>query len=292
MRIFLLGADGQLGHELTGALGCFAEVVPATELDFDMTDPQALRTAVRAAAPDAIVNAAAFTDVDGAERNPRQAMLVNAEAVATLGELARDERLALVHYSTDFVFDGHKGAPYTEEDAPCPLNEYGRSKLAGEAALLQQDAPAVVIRTAWLYSLRKRSFVSSIRALCRERAQVRVVADQIGSPTFCRDLAQATAMLLYGVRDAPHEAIAAARGVYHLAGAGSCSRYELACAVAELDPRREEHAVRSIVPVPSTEYPSPARRPAHAPLDCGKIRARFGIALPPWRESLARALAG
>ena len=292
MKIFLLGADGQLGHELGGALGCCAEVVPATEADFDMTDPDALRRALASASPDVVVNAAAYTDVDGAERAPEAAMRVNADAVRVLGEEARRARQLLVHYSTDFVFDGRKATAYVEEDPPAPLGAYGRSKLRGEQALAELGAPAIVLRTAWLYSLRRKSFVSQMLKLARERTSLRVVADQVGSPTFCRDLAQATALLLHGLRGASAEAVGAAHGVYHLAGDGACSRYELAKAAIELDPRRAEHQLRELEPIPSEAYPLPAARPKHAPLDCGKAQRRFGIRLPPWRESLARALAG
>jgi dTDP-4-dehydrorhamnose reductase len=291
MKVFVLGADGQLGHELCGALGCFAHVVPATEAEFDMTDAAALRRALETASPDAIVNAAAYTDVDGAERDPSAAMRVNAGAVGTLGEYALGARCALVHYSTDFVFDGTKGGAYRESDAPSPLGEYGRSKLAGERVLADLGAPALVLRTAWVYSLRRKSFVSTILRLARERDELRVVADQQGSPTFCRDLAQATALLLYGARATPFESFRDARGVYHLAGGGSCTRFELARAALELDPRRAEHKVKSLVPVPTEAYPLPARRPACAPLDCSRARETFGVELPPWREALARALA-
>jgi len=292
MRVFLLGADGQLGHELCGALGCWADVVRATEADFDMTDAGALRSALGAAKAEMVVNAAAYTDVDGAERDPETAMRVNAEAVRVLGQEAREAGRLLVHYSTDFVFDGSKTVAYLEDDEPAPLGAYGRSKLAGERALAEVGAPAIVLRTAWLYGVRAKSFVSQMLKLGRERATLRVVADQVGSPTFCRDLAQATALLLYGLRNAPAETVQAACGVYHLAGGGACSRYELAQAVFELDPRRHEHQLRHLEPIPSEAYPLPAARPRYAPLDCSKARRRFGLALPPWRESLARALAG
>jgi dTDP-4-dehydrorhamnose reductase len=290
VKAFLLGADGQLGHELCGALGCCAEVVPATEADFDMTDPAALRSALQAAAADVVVNAAAYTDVDGAERAPEAAMRVNADAVRVLGEEARRAGQLLIHYSTDFVFDGEKPTAYLEDDPPAPLSSYGRSKLGGEQALVEVGAPAIVLRTAWLYSLRRKSFVSLMLKLARERSSLRVVDDQIGSPTFCRDLAQATALLLYGLHSASAAERQAAYGVYHLAGGGACSRYELAQAVFELDPGRAEHKLRELEPISSDAYPLPAARPKRAPLDCSKARRQFGIALPPWRESLARAL--
>jgi dTDP-4-dehydrorhamnose reductase len=290
VRILLLGADGQVGYELRGALAPFAEVVAAGRGTVDLGDLAGLRAFVDATRPHAIVNAASFNDVDGAERDEEAARRANAEAVGVLGEVAKKLRAALVHYSTDFVFDGRKGAPYVETDAPAPLGAYGRSKLAGEHALAELAAPAIVLRTAWVYSLRRKSFVSVILRAAREREALRVVSDQVGCPTWCRDLAVATALLLYGARADLHGAFDGARGVYHLAGSGAASRYELAQAAIELDPRKGEHKVKTVEPVPSSAYPLPAARPAFAPLDCEKLRARFGISLPPWRDSLGRAL--
>ncbi len=292
MRVYILGSDGQLGHELCGVLGCFAEVIRATEAGYDMTDATALRDALRSAAPDVIVNAAAYTDVDGAEREPERARKVNADAVGVLGELAVSMRCPLVHYSTDFVFDGTQSRPYTEDDTPNPLSVYGRTKLEGERALLDRGAPALILRTAWVYGTRARSFVSSVLRLAREREELRIVQDQIGNPTFCRDLAEATGLVLYEARHHPHEALAPLAGLYHVAGGGSCSRYELACAAVALDPDKRSHKVQRIVPIPTSAYPLPATRPATAALDCSKAHRVLGIRLPPWRESLARALAG
>jgi len=290
VKILVLGCGGQVGHELMGALACFASVVGLTRADADLGDSDALRRKVREIGPDAVVNAASFNDVDGAERDPDAAMHVNATAVAALGEEARG-RFALVHYSTDFVFDGRASRPYVETDAVGPLGAYGRSKAAGERALAEMSAPAIVLRTAWVYSLRRKSFVSAMLRLAREREVVKVVADQAGNPTFCRDLAQATALLLYGARRAPLQTFEEAGGLYHLAGSGVATRYELAKAVVELARPIEGARFAEIVPIPSSEYALPAERPAYAPLDCTKIEERFGIRLPPWRDSLARALA-
>jgi len=291
VRVYVLGADGQVGHELCGALGCFAEVIRITEADFDMTDSQRLRESIRAARPDVIVNAAAYTDVDGAERNPALARAINTEAVRVLGEESVAGGIGLVHYSTDFVFDGAKGTPYVETDAPRPLNEYGRSKLDGELALEALAAPAIVLRTAWVYSLRKKSFVSSILRLARERTELRIVSDQIGNPTFCRDLAVCTALILYGIRKDPLRGLQEGRGTYHLAGTGYVDRCTFAQRILSLDPRKHEQSVKAVTPVGSDEYPLPAKRPTNAPLDCTKFTDVFGAALPPWEEALERALA-
>jgi dTDP-4-dehydrorhamnose reductase len=288
MRILLLGARGQVGHELAGALACFADVALSSRAETSLV-PEQIRPLVEGTKPDVIVNACAYTDVDGAEREPETAHAINARLVGALGEEVKRRRAALVHISTDFVFDGEKGSPYVETDAPAPLGEYGRSKLAGERLLTEMDAPAVILRTAWVYSLRRKSFVTTMLRLARERETLSVVTDQVGSPTFCRDLAQAIALILYGDRANIVEALGAARGIYHLAGGGSVSRFDFARAILDLDPRAAEHRVKQLVPVEAAQFPLPARRPRKTPLDASKALARWAVRLPPWRESLARA---
>jgi dTDP-4-dehydrorhamnose reductase len=289
MRVFLIGADGQVGHELRDVLRDH-EVTAVDIAEVDIGDKSAVAAAIGATKPQMIVNAAAYTDVDGAEADRDGAYRINRDAVAHLGEIARASRAALIHYSTDFVFDGTKGTPYTEEDLTNPLSVYGASKLAGENALLELRAPAMILRTAWVYSLRRKSFVSAILRLARERSELKIVEDQVGNPTFCRDLARATARLLDRLTPDPHATIEQLAGVYHLAGSGSVNRFEFAKKILELDPRKHEHKVHSVLPVQSSAFPSPARRPLFAPLDCSKIERRLGIRLPPWEESLAEAL--
>jgi dTDP-4-dehydrorhamnose reductase len=290
MKVLLLGSGGQVGRALGGTLGSFAQVTSFDRAGLDFADPAAVRGVVRAERPDVVVNAAAYTDVDAAEKDEAGAMRVNADAVAAIGEECLRARVGLVHYSTDFVFDGRSSRPYVEDDAPAPLGAYGRTKLAGERSLLDLGAPAIVLRTAWVYSLGRRSFVSSILRLARERDSLRVVADQVGSPTFAGDLAFAPALLLFGMRDDVRACVERSRGVYHLAGGGAVSRSDFAAAVLELDPRKSEHRARRVDPIATSEYPLPAARPAFAPLDCQKAHERFGIALPHWRDALARAL--
>jgi dTDP-4-dehydrorhamnose reductase len=289
MRILLLGARGQVGYELAGALASFAELAISSRADTTL-DEGGAKALVEQARPDVIVNATAYTDVDGAEREPEVAHAVNARLVAALGESAKRRKIALIHISTDFVFDGEKGAPYVETDAPLPLGEYGRSKLAGERLLTEMDAPAVVLRTAWVYSLRRKSYVTTMLRLAREKEELGVVTDQIGSPTFCRDLAHGIALILYGVRAHAADAIREARGIYHLAGTGSVSRYDWTRAILELDPRAAEHRVKTLRPIVAADFPLPARRPRATPLDSSKAFAQWGVRLPPWRDALARAL--
>ncbi len=290
MKIVVLGSKGQVGSRLEGALACFAEVKGFDHAALDLGNPDAVRSALRSERPDVVVNAAAYTDVDAAERDEATATRVNGDAVAAIGKECRDLRAGLVHYSTDFVFDGRQSRPYREDAPTAPLGAYGRSKLAGERALLDARAPAIILRTAWVYSLRRKSFVSSILRLARERDVLEIVADQVGSPTFAGDLASATALIIYGLRGDPHGEFGDARGVYHLAGGGAATRFELASAAIALDPRKQEHRVTRLEPVATADYPLPAPRPAFAPLDCRKARDRFGVCLPDWKDALARAL--
>jgi dTDP-4-dehydrorhamnose reductase len=292
MKILLLGADGQVGHELRGPLATFASVTPLTRRDLDLADLDAVRAAIARHAPDAIVNTVAWNEVDKAETDRVGAMRLNADAVALLGEEAKARKLALVTYSTDFVFDGESDRPYREDDPTSPLSAYGESKLAGEQALLSMQAPALIFRTAWVWSLRRKSFVSAILGAARTREQMKVVEDQIGSPTWARDLAVATAMVLFDARRDPHAYATEHRGLYHLAGSGVTTRHAFASAAIELDPKKSEHVVKSIEKVPSSAFPMPAKRPRFAPLDCDKARNALGVALPDWRDALIRAFAG
>ena len=290
MRVWVLGSDGEVGSALCGALAPRHDVVASSGDELDITDASALAAAMRSVRPNTIVNAAGYTDVDGAEHQPERAHQVNALAVGNLGQLARDHRVALLHFSTDFVFDGTRGKPYVEQDATNPSNAYGRSKLAGEQALLALDAPTIVFRTSCVYGLHRPNFVSTILRLARERELLRVVDDQVANPTFSRELAAAVAHVLDAVRADAYAGFASLRGVYHVAGQGSCSRHALALAALAVDPHRSEHVIRCVEPVPSSAYPLPARRPGDTSLDCSLAQRRLGIALPPWQESLARAL--
>ena len=290
MRALILGANGQLGFELRATLATIADVVAVDRAQLDVGDVAAVTRLVTEMRPSVVVNAAAYTDVDGAERDPHAADRINRDAVRTLGLLAHAEKIALLHISTDFVFDGEGRRPYVESDAPNPLNAYGRSKLEGERALVDLDAPAVTLRTAWVYSLRRKSFVTTMLKLFREREEVRVVDDQIGNPTLARDLATAIAVILARAGSDPHGFVRERRGVYHLAGAGEVSRHAFASAIAVLDPRKDEHAVTRIEAISSSEMVLPARRPKHAPLDCTRAWEVLGVRLPEWREALGRAL--
>ena len=291
MKVLLLGDNGQVGYELRGPLATFAQVASFARSAVDPTQPDAVRAAIEQTRPDVIVNATAYTDVDRAEREENIAHQVNAETVALLGDEAKKRGAALVHFSTDFVFDGLKGAPYLEQDAPSPLGAYARSKLAGEQFLRELDAPAVVFRTAWVYSLRRKSFVTTMLRLAREREELQVVTDQVGNRHFLSRFGTSRGPDLYGMRGKHAAAkLRELRGIYHLAGSGSVSRFDFARAIFELDPQRSEHKLARVLPVVADAFPLPAKRPAATPLDGAKVRTTFGIALPDWRDALGRAL--
>jgi dTDP-4-dehydrorhamnose reductase len=230
-RILLLGKDGQVGWELARGATALGEIVALGSRELDLARGDDVRAAVRSAGPDLILNAAAYTAVDRAESDTGRAQAVNAEAPGILAEEAERLGAALVHFSTDFVFDGEKPEPYREDDAPRPLNAYGRTKLAGEEAIRAAGTPALVLRTSWVYSLRRESFVTKVLEWARTRRTLRVVEDQVGSPTWCRDLARDTVRILAPGRSDLRGFVAERSGLYHLAGAGAVSRFEWAAAI-------------------------------------------------------------
>ena len=290
MRILLLGKDGQVGWELQRTLLPLGELTALGRQDLDLSDSDRIREVIRTVRPDLIVNAAAYTDVDRAENEPDLARVVNAVAAGVLAEESLNAGAALLHYSTDYVFDGSKSGGYDEQDEPNPLNVYGRTKLEGERAIQAIGGAFLILRTSWVYSLRRESFVTKVLRWAREQEIVRVVADQTGGPTWARVLAETTAQVLsQGVTDIG-ELLTHHAGVYHLAGAGSASRYEWAQSILELDPRPEEQVVKKIQPAEPTEFPALALRPRDSTLDCTRFESHFGVRLPPWTKSLELAL--
>jgi len=280
VKILLTGKNGQVGSELAGTLARLGEVIAYGRDDLDLAAPDQIASAVRSVRPDVIVNAAAYTEVDRAEREPDAANAVNAAAVAVLAEEAKRARALLIHYSTDYVFDGTKDAPYVEEDRPNPVNAYGRSKLAGEQAIQHIDGAHLILRTSWVYSTRGKNFLLTIRRLLREKNELRVVSDQIGAPTSAEELARATAELL---RRHSATALGDARGIYHATASGFTSWHGFATEIARLE--QPDSPVR-IVPIGSRDYPTPARRPGNSRLSNEKLLRRFGVALPRWETCL------
>jgi dTDP-4-dehydrorhamnose reductase len=281
VKILLTGKNGQVGQELSRALAPLGEIIAYDRSGLDLAVADSIVAAVRSARPEVVINAAAYTAVDQAEREPEAAHAANARGVAVLAEEAKHAGALLVHYSTDYVFDGTRDRPYVEEDAPNPLNVYGRSKLAGEQAVRQIDCAHLILRTSWVYAERGRNFFLAMRRLVTEKDEVRVVSDQIGAPTFAGDLATATARLL-----GDHGALVLAerRGVYHMTASGSTSWHGFATEIARLE--GVDPAVR-IVPISSDAYPTAARRPKNSRLSNEKLLRQFGVVLPPWEASLA-----
>jgi dTDP-4-dehydrorhamnose reductase len=269
-RAVVLGPRGQVGWEIVRTLAPAYEVVSLDREAAPLDDPDRLARAVRAHAPDLIVNAAAYTAVDRAESEPEAARLANADAPAALAGLGA----RLVHYSTDYVFDGRGGRPYREDDPAAPLGVYGATKLAGDRAVLAADPRHLVLRVAWVYGLRGRNFLLTMRRLAAEGRPIRGGADQAGAPTWCREIAAATAAALARLEgDAPG-------GLYHLPAGGETTWHGFAEAILG----------RPVEPIPTVAYPTPAPRPASSVLDGSAFRTRFGFGLDDWRTGLARAV--
>ncbi|MCZ2126853.1 MAG: dTDP-4-dehydrorhamnose reductase [Anaerolineales bacterium] len=285
-KILLFGKRGQLGWELNQTLAPLGELFAFDSSELDLTDLAQLRQAIRRVAPQFIVNAAAYTDVDRAETEVDLAQKINANAPRVMAEEARELNAAFVHYSTDYVFDGKKNSAYAETDATNPLNAYGQSKLDGEQAVAQVGGAALVLRTSWVYSLRGNGFVPKVLAWARTQKTLRVVADQIGSPTWARALAEIVAPLLQ--RDGGY--LRERAGLYHLGGLGGVSRFDFAREILRLDPRADEQIIERLEPALTAEFPTPAQRPLHSALDCSRFEETFNLQLPAWQDALRQAL--
>ncbi len=290
MKILLLGKYGQLGWELRRALSGLGQVEAHDYPEIDFTKPQALREFVLAQRPDLIFNAVAYTAVDQAESEPEKARMVNATAVCDLAEAAKKLGAGFIHYSTDFVFDGRKGSPYQEGDTPNPLNVYGQTKLEGEQAVQLVGGAYLILRTSWVYSLRRDSFTTKVLGWAHAKEVLRIVDDQYGSPTWARLLAELTVQAIVQGRADPTGWLEETAGLYHLAGDGAASRFEWAKAVTDLDPNQSEQALERLEPAKTSEFPAPAERPAYSALNCDKFARVFGLRLPPWRQALWLAM--
>jgi dTDP-4-dehydrorhamnose reductase len=289
--ILLLGKFGQLGWELHRSLAPLREVVAIDYPDINLLELDSLVQIIRRMHPEIIINATAYTAVDQAEIESEVAGAINATAPGKLAELAKENKSALIHYSTDYVFDGLKGSPYLESDTPNPLGIYGSSKLAGERAIAEVDAATMVFRTSWVYSLRRDSFVIKVLDWARTQSELRIVDDQVSNPTWCRMLAEATALLLAKSGNNPAAWINERRGLYHLAGDGFASRLEWAKLILDYDPQRDQQVVSSLEPAKTSDYPTPAKRPLFSALNCEKFTDTFSIRLPKWQDALELAMA-
>lgn len=285
MNILLTGSHGQVGWELRRTLATLGTVTAPTRQQLDLTDEQALRQYIRTLRPDLIVNPAAHTAVDKAESEPELARAINTIAPAIMAEEAAKLGAAMVHYSTDYVFDGSKNGAYTEIDSTNPLGVYGATKLAGEQAIAASGIPHLILRTSWVYGLRGGNFLLTMQRLFKEREQLNIVADQFGAPTWSRMIAEATAQILAQRPFAsPQQS-----GIYNLTSSGRTSWHEFAAEIlAGTDlPAGKQVTLNAI---PASQYPTPAKRPANSVLSGVKLHETFGIALPDWETALALCL--
>ncbi|MBO9560311.1 MAG: dTDP-4-dehydrorhamnose reductase [Caulobacter sp.] len=280
--ILVFGRKGQVARELAELAGATGRpMTVAGRETLDLTDSTGVADLIAQVAPSAVINAAAYTAVDRAEREPDAAFALNRDAPAAMAAACAARDLPFVHFSTDYVFDGTLDRPYVETDPTGPTGVYGASKLAGERAVANAGGRAIILRTSWVYGVHGSNFVKTMLRLALDRDEISVVGDQIGRPTWSRDCAEAAVLAADTLRDAPDLS-----GVYHLSGAGDASWADLAAEAFELSARRGGPTAR-VLPITTADYPTPAKRPANSRLDCGKIETALGWRSLPWRESLA-----
>jgi dTDP-4-dehydrorhamnose reductase len=295
-RILLTGATGQVGGELLETLKSLGDVVAPERATMDLADSDSIRETIRTTRPRWIVNSSAYTAVDRAESEPDLAYAVNAEAVKIIGEEAYTLGAGVIHFSTDYVFDGSGNAPYVETDAVGPVSVYGASKLAGEKALAESGAGHMIFRTSWVYGAKGKNFLLTILKLARERETLKIVADQHGAPTWSRDLARMIAQVIKNCEVAAQkrglrDVLLDASGTYHAAGSGETTWFGFAAEAVQLQ-REREPGVRfaAVEAIQTSQYPTPAKRPSNSRLNCSKLTERFGWTMMDWRESLCEVL--
>ena len=290
MRIVLFGKNGQLGWEFQRILPILGQVIALGRNEVDVSDFHEIQKSLAELKPDLIINTSAYTDVDQAEKASELAIKINAIAPGVMAEAAHKTGAVFIHYSTDYVFDGTSDVPYTELDRRNPLNVYGQSKLIGEDNIKQAGDAYLILRTSWVYSLRGNSFVNKVLGWARKNEVLRVVSDQIGSPTWARMLAGLTSLMIAQNNSNLLEIIRDRRGVYHLAGSGYTSRYEWAKQILANDPNRSEQVVQSLESALSRDFPTPATRPLFSALNCTRFEETFGLQLPAWDSALELAM--
>jgi dTDP-4-dehydrorhamnose reductase len=286
-KILLFGKIGQVGWELRRTLAPMSHLVCVDYPEVDFTNPDSIRKWIGDTAPDIVINAAAYTAVDKAEAETALAQKINGDAPGIMAEEAKKLGALLVHYSTDYVFDGTKTTPYVETDLTNPLGAYGRTKLAGDQAIAQVGGAHFIFRLCWVYGARGNNFMLTMMRLAREREQLRVVRDQIGCPTWSRMIAETTALALH--RAGSPEKARALSGVYHLCSTGQTSWHGFASAIIDLMPA-EGKKCREVAGITSAEYPTPTKRPAYSVMSGAKLERAFGLQLPDWHDSLRLVL--
>ena len=290
--ILVTGAEGQVGWEARRAFAPLGRIVAVDKGQVDLAHEKGIRELVRSTRPSVIVNAAGYTAVDRAESERDAALAVNAHAPQVIAEEAARVGAVVVHYSTDYVFDGSKSAPYVESDEPAPLNVYGESKLAGDRALAASGAAHLVFRTSWVYAARGHNFLRTMLRLARERETLRIVADQTGAPTPARLVAEVSAQIVGRYLGDDGVALPKERwGLYNLVTRGSTTWHAFAQRILGLDPRQSAHRCREVVPVSTAEYQTSARRPQRSLLDVSKLERTFGLRMPGWEEQLELVMA-
>jgi len=290
MKIVLIGKNGQLGQEFQRILPALGNVVSLGRDDLDVSDQHAVQKTLMELQPDLIINASAYTEVDLAETQIELANKMNALSPGVMAEVARKVNSTFIHYSTDYVFDGKNDTPYTEADLTNPLNMYGKSKLMGEENIKQAGGAYFILRTSWVYSLRGNSFVNKVLGWSRKNKTLKIVSDQVSSPTWARMLAEVTSQAINTNNSNLLDILRERHGIYHLAGSGYTSRYEWAKQILANDPNRTEQLVQTIEPASSLEFSTPAVRPLFSALNCEKFTETFGLRLPNWEESLQAAM--
>jgi dTDP-4-dehydrorhamnose reductase len=287
MKILINGQNGQVSRELQRRLGGVGELIVLGRDQLDLAQPDHIRQHVQTVRPDLIINAAAHTAVDQAESEPELAFAINATGPGVLAEEALALSIPLIHYSTDYVFDGSKAEPYDEDDAPNPLGVYGKSKWAGEQAITAVQGQHLILRTSWVYSTHGRNFLLTMQRLLQEKPELRIVADQIGAPTWAGTIANSTVALI----ERWQAGQAGAWGTYHLTARGETSWFGFAQAIGDAL-REQGKPCANLLPIPSSDYPTPAARPLNSRLDCSRLQREWGVSQPDWQTALRECLAG
>lgn len=289
-KIVVFGRIGQVGWELRHKLACLGEVTAVEYPEVDFTKPESLREVLRAVEPAVIVNAAAYTAVDKAESEPELAMAINGTGPGVLAEEAKRLGSILVHYSTDYVFDGTGERPWVETDAPNPKNAYGKTKLAGDEAIQASGCDYLILRTSWVYGARGNNFLLTMLRLAKERAEMRIVDDQTGAPTTSECIAQATANVLAQVLSPACGGLDGRSGIYNLTNAGEATWFGFAESLLTKSAETLGRAIPKLIKIPTSEFPRPAPRPANSRLSCKRIEETFGVRMPHWEDALSLVL--
>ena len=295
MRILLVGQNGQVAHELQRTLACLGSVIcrgRSSSPPLDLLNPSSIASSIEELAPDLIVNAAAYTQVDRAETEQEAAFIVNAEAVGQIANACRKQQIPLIHFSTDYVFDGTSQKPYREDDPTGPMGVYAASKLRGEELIREADIPHWILRTAWVYGRHGQNFLKTMLRLMAEREDLGIVNDQFGAPTWSRMIAEATALMIARSMIDGRIDFSAHSGTYHLTSAGQTTWYGFAEKIRQLGIQNGvlSETAATLRPITTADYPTPAKRPAYSVLDNQRLAQTFSVQIPDWEESLALCL--